>query len=131
MTFGVGYGSDVIRVRSIIREVIDGNEHIIKEDPTRPIVRFDAMAESSLDFFVLVWIDDRANRFDVQDYMNTEIYRRFTEAGIEIPFPQRTVHVRMEGGERSERIFVPPEIEDLARERDADDRGAHANRTKS
>ncbi|HKZ98393.1 MAG TPA: mechanosensitive ion channel family protein [Thermoplasmata archaeon] len=131
MTFGVGYGSDVIRVRSIIREVIDGNEHISKEDPTKPIVRFDAMAESSLDFFVLVWIDDRANRFDVQDYMNTEIYRRFTEAGIEIPFPQRTVHVRMEGGERSERIFVPPEIEDLARERDADDRGAHANRTKS
>lgn len=133
MTFGVGYGSDVTRVKSIIREVIDGSDHIVKEDPLKPIVRFDAMAESSLNFFVLVWIDDRANRFDVQDHLNTELYQRFTEAGIEIPFPQRTVHVRLEGGDRRERVFVPPEIEELAR----DDRAAEEpegqadNRTRS
>jgi hypothetical protein len=31
------------------------------------------MSESSLDFFVLVWIDDRAHRFEVHDYLNTRI----------------------------------------------------------
>lgn len=96
MTFGVGNGSDIAKVRRIIRDVIAGNPHILQEAPTTPIVRFDAMADSALNFFVLVWIDDRANRFDVIDYLNTEPYTRFTEEEVEIPFPQRTVHLRIE-----------------------------------
>jgi small-conductance mechanosensitive channel len=117
-TFNVAYGSDVNTVKRILREVLAGNEHIIQEDPLRPIVRFDAMSDSSLDFFVLVWIDDRANRFDVLDYLNTEIYNRFNAAGIEIPFPQRTVHMRFEG---SRPEVPPPDVERLLREADPGD----------
>lgn len=112
MTFGVGYGSDIMKVKRIIREVIAGNPHIIQEAPTKPIVRFDAMAESALNFFVLVWIDDRRNRFDVIDYLNTELYTRFTEEGVEIPFPQRTVHVRFE-----DRGSAPVDLQEILRER--------------
>ena len=109
-TFNVGYGSDIGKVKKIIKEVIDANPHILKEEPLQPIIRFDAMSESSLDFFVLVWLDSRDNRFVVTDYLNTEIYRRFNEAGIEIPFPQRTVHVRLDNGALPERKTVPPDI---------------------
>lgn len=95
MTVGVAYGSDPEKVKSIIRDIIGKNEVIINDNPDlTPIVRFDKLGESSLDFFILVWIKDRAKRFDVQDYLNTNIYKRFNEAKIEIPFPQRMVHIR-------------------------------------
>lgn len=109
-TFNVAYGSDPATVKRILGEVIAANKDIIQEDPLRPIVRFDAMGESSLDFFVLVWIEDRAKRFDVTDYLNSEIYRRFNKAGIEIPFPQRTVHLRTDG-----QLSVPLDIQEIAR----------------
>jgi small-conductance mechanosensitive channel len=34
----------------------------------------------------------------VVDYLNTEIYRRFNEEGIDIPFPQRTVWMKKDEG---------------------------------
>lgn len=110
-TFNVAYGSDIAKVRNIISEVIDANPHILKDELLKPIIRFDAMSESSLDFFVLVWLDSRDNRFAVTDYLNTEIYRRFNEAGIEIPFPQRTVHVRLENEALPESKTVPLDID--------------------
>ncbi|MCI0479526.1 mechanosensitive ion channel, partial [Candidatus Uhrbacteria bacterium] len=98
-TYGVGYGSDVKKVKQIILGVINDNPSIVKDasNPDQmPIVRFDEMGDSSLNFYVMVWLDDRANRFKVTDYMNTEIYQRLTAAGIEIPFPARTVYLRTE-----------------------------------
>ena len=35
-------------------------------------------------------------RVNIMDYLNTEIYKRFNEEGIEIPFPQRVVHMKKE-----------------------------------
>jgi small-conductance mechanosensitive channel len=101
MTFGVAYGSNPEKIKKIIREVIDGCEYILKDNPDlKPIVRFETMAESSINFFVLVWVTDRKYRFDVNDYLNTNVYRRFNEEGIEIPFPQRVVHLREEKSEK-------------------------------
>ena len=110
-TFNVAYGSDIGRVRKIISEVIEANPHILREEPMKPVIRFDAMSESSLDFFILVWLDSRDNRFAVTDYLNTEIYRRFNEAGIEIPFPQRTVHLRLANETLPESKTIPLDIE--------------------
>jgi len=112
-TFNVAYGSDVGKVRRIITDVINENPHIVHEEPLKPIIRFDAMSESSLDFFVLVWLDSRDSRFAVTDYLNTEIYNRFNDAGIEIPFPQRTVHVRIDKGEPGD-WTAPLDIERIA-----------------
>jgi MscS family membrane protein len=109
-TFNVAYGSDVGKVRKIITDVINANPHIVHEGPLKPIIRFDAMSESSLDFFVLIWLDSRDSRFPVTDYLNTEIYNRFNDAGIEIPFPQRTVHVRIDEDQSDDKT-APLDIE--------------------
>lgn len=104
MTFGAAYGSDPDKVKKVIREVLNGCEYIIKDDPgLKPIVRFEEMADSSMDFFVLAWLTDRKYRFDVKDYLNTNIYRRFDEEGIEIPFPQMDVHMDAINGKLDEK----------------------------
>lgn len=99
MTFGVAYGSDLEKVKKIIREVLNGCEYIIRDNPDmKPIIRFEEMAEYSINFFVMAWLTDRKYRFDVKDYLNTNIYHRFNEEGIEIPYPQQVVHLREEKG---------------------------------
>jgi small-conductance mechanosensitive channel len=98
-TVGVAYGTDSQKVKKILREVIMANEDIVTEDEDfKPIIRFEEMADSSINFFILVWVKDRDKRHDVGDYLNTEIYRRFNKEGIEIPFPQRVIHVKEEKG---------------------------------
>jgi MscS family membrane protein len=96
MKFSAGYGSDAAQVKALIADVINRCPNIVKQDPFKPIVRFDAMADSSLVFFVLVWVDHRDSRFDVQDFLNSEVYKAFGAAGVEIPFPQRTVHLMVD-----------------------------------
>ncbi|WP_455391664.1 mechanosensitive ion channel domain-containing protein [[Eubacterium] cellulosolvens] len=99
-TFTVAYGSDTKKVKKVIREVIEANPDIVTDDEDlKPIIRFDEMAESSINFFILVWIKDRDERFNIMDYLNTEIYRRFNEEGIEIPYPQRVVHLKEKKGD--------------------------------
>ncbi|UCF07846.1 MAG: mechanosensitive ion channel [Thermoplasmata archaeon] len=96
-TIGVAYGSDVQKIKSILAEIFRGNPHIITDDESQaPDIRFDELGESSIDFFIQVIVDDRANKLGVIDYLNTEIYRRFNEEGIEIPFPQRVVYMKRE-----------------------------------
>ncbi len=93
-TIGVAYGTDAEKTKKIIHEVLAANPHVITDDEKlKPIVRFNELSESSIDFFIQVHVDDRKNKMSVVDYLNTEIYKRFNEEGIEIPFPQRVVHV--------------------------------------
>jgi small-conductance mechanosensitive channel len=52
------------------------------------------MANSGLDFQLLVWIDDPSRKGLVIDRLNKIVYKAFYEHGIEIPFPQRDIHIR-------------------------------------
>jgi MscS family membrane protein len=89
---GVAYGSDVDRVRAVLLEVASGHEELCS-DP-EPRVRFRSFGDSGLDFELLVWIDEPGHRGLIQDALNTEVYKAFGEAGIEIPYPKRDVYVR-------------------------------------
>ncbi len=61
-------------------------------DPA-PRVRFVEMGDSALIFRVQGWIDEPALRGSCVDGLNTAIYKALGQADIEIPFPQRVVHV--------------------------------------
>lgn len=88
---GVAYGSDVDQVRAVLLRVADA-ESAVNRSP-EPRVRFRAFGDSSLDFELLAWIDHPARRGLVTDKLNTAVYKAFLAEGIQIPFPQRDVHL--------------------------------------
>jgi small-conductance mechanosensitive channel len=88
---GVAYGSDIDLVQEVLLGVARGNDNII-EDP-EPRVRFRSYGDSALNFELLGWAKEPALRGKTVHEMNCEIYRRFKEHGIAIPFPQRDVHL--------------------------------------
>ena len=91
ISVGVAYGSDVDRVKAVLYQAARSVESVV-HDP-EPRVRFVEMGDSALIFRVQSWIDEPAQRGMCVDGLNTAIYKALGEADIEIPFPQRVVHV--------------------------------------
>ena len=89
---GVAYGSDVQRVLEILLEAARVHPAVVPEPA--PMALFTGFGESSLDFEMRIWIGDIDKRLIAKSAVLAEIDRRFREAGIEIPFPQRDLHLR-------------------------------------
>jgi small-conductance mechanosensitive channel len=90
---GVSYKEDPENVRSILLEIARDNPGVLKS-PT-PDVLFSEYAESAMIFNLRVWTREYINRPGVlKSQLYYEIARRFREKGIEIPFPQRDVHIK-------------------------------------
>jgi len=90
---GVAYGSDVNKVREALIAAGQGNPHVLR-DP-EPSVFLTQFGDSALDFELVVWSSEmshRPSRF--RSDLNFAIEEKFREAGIEIPFPQRALHIR-------------------------------------
>jgi small-conductance mechanosensitive channel len=88
---GVAYGSDLDKVKKILMEVAMDHEKVVNETGFEPVVRFTNFGESSLNFILLVWIDDVMQQWAVLSDLHSEIDHRFRKEGVTIPFPQRTV----------------------------------------
>jgi small-conductance mechanosensitive channel len=88
----VAYGSDIDRVREILIGAARSVKHVV--DKPAPRVRFRAMGDSALLFRLMCWIDEPVMRGRTIDGLNTAVYRMLTAERINIPFPQREVHVR-------------------------------------
>jgi len=89
---GVAHGSDMEKVKRILGDILTENTMVLK-DPVWGIW-FTEFTDSSLTVSVRYWISDYHTKADVMDQINMEIKRRFEKEGIEIPFPQRDVHIR-------------------------------------
>jgi small-conductance mechanosensitive channel len=89
---GVAYGSDLDHVIDTLQKVAEENANILSNP--EPRVRFRLFGDSSLNFELLGWIADPANGGRVRHELNCAVYRAFNEEGIQIPFPQRDLHVR-------------------------------------
>jgi small-conductance mechanosensitive channel len=89
---GVAYGTDPERVIALLEGVVQARPEVLKAPP--PTVVFDRLGESSLDFLVRAWAPDFDSARDLQGQLLLDIHRVLREAGIEIPFPQRDLHLR-------------------------------------
>lgn len=89
---GVAYGSDIDHVIETLEKVAADHADVLKIPAPR--VRFRAFGDSSLNFELLGWIARPVDRGRVAHDLNCAIYKAFKESGIEIPFPQRDLHVR-------------------------------------
>jgi small-conductance mechanosensitive channel len=88
---GVAYGSDIDRVHEVLLEAARSVASVV--DHPEPYVRFIEMGDSALLFRVQGWIDEPALRGRCIDGLNSAIYKALGVANIEIPFPQRVVHL--------------------------------------
>ncbi|MBW2408500.1 MAG: mechanosensitive ion channel [Deltaproteobacteria bacterium] len=88
---GVAYGSDVNKVEEILLSLAKGN-NLVAMVP-EPRVRFRTFGDSSLEFELLCWAFRPQDKGRLIHALNHQIYNAFAAAGIQIPFPQRDVHV--------------------------------------
>lgn len=89
ITVGVAYGSDVERVKELLVATALEVDDVLR-DPA-PEAYFVAFGDSSLTMSLFFWVEEYGVLFGTTDKINSLIMRRFTEQGIEIPFPVRTV----------------------------------------
>jgi small-conductance mechanosensitive channel len=104
---GVAYGSDVETVMRVLMAVAMDEPKVLK-DP-QPRVLFLNFGESSLDFELRVRIADFDDRFTTRSALIREIDRRFRAEGVEIPFPQRDLHLRSVAGKAADRLKGGPQ----------------------
>jgi small-conductance mechanosensitive channel len=89
---GVAYGTDPERVLALLEGVARSHSDVLT-DPA-PQVLFTGFGESSLDFELRAWTALFDNWVVTQSQLGVAVARALEEAGIEIPFPQRDVHLR-------------------------------------
>ena len=90
MVVGVSYDADLKEVRSILTDIVNKDGRILK-DP-EPLIVVGELADSSVNFFVRVWVNS-ADYWGVYFDANETVKLRMDEAGIGIPYPQRDVHL--------------------------------------
>jgi small-conductance mechanosensitive channel len=89
---GVSYGSDLELVLKSLKEVALENPKVMK-DP-EPDVLLRDFGDSSWNMRLRLWIDNPQGHHQIRSDINCAIVRKFREKGIEIPFPQRDLHIR-------------------------------------
>jgi small-conductance mechanosensitive channel len=89
---GVKYGTDMRQVLSILEQVANDHPEVVETPP--PSAIFTDFGDSSLNFDLRVWVKDVMVRFKVRSQIGIAIVDEFHAAGIEIPFPQRDLHLR-------------------------------------
>lgn len=89
---GVAYGSDVDKVQDVLSQVAENNPRVV-DDPA-PAVFCVGLGDSSIDFEVRVFIQDLLDYMPLAHELHASITRELREAGVQIPFPQRDIHVR-------------------------------------
>ncbi len=93
LPLGVSYGSDPEKVREILLSVAASHSDVLS-DP-KPDVIFRDFGDSSLDFELRVWTTRRVQTPQIlKSDLYFLIFRAFRENGIEIPFPQRDLHLK-------------------------------------
>ena len=91
LSLGVAYGTDAARMVKLLAEVAGENPDVASEPA--PEAFFVGFGESSLDFQLRVWTDDpRWSR--LRSELGIALQQALRDAGIEVPYPQRDVHVR-------------------------------------
>lgn len=89
---GVDYSSDVKLVMELMEKAVKAQKEVLISPA--PVVRFEEYADSSLNFSVFFWCDEVFRVEIIKSQIRVRLYEYFKENNVEIPFPQRVVHMR-------------------------------------
>jgi len=89
---GVSYHSDLETVIRALREVAEESPSVLKNP--EPDVLFSGFGDSSWNMELRVWLEDPKKYYLTRSEINCAIVHKFRQYGIEIPYPQRDLHVR-------------------------------------
>jgi len=90
---GVSYNEDPEKIKDILLAVADDNSAVLKNP--EPDVVFIEFGDSSLNFNLRVWTTELIQKPHIlRSQLYFEIFKRFRKEGIEIPFPQRDLHIK-------------------------------------
>jgi potassium efflux system protein len=89
---GVAYASDLEKVSEALLEAARSVKEVLSEPAPR--VHFAEFGDSSLNFQIRLWINEPRDHARVRSAVNFAIERSFRKRDIEIPFPQRDLHLR-------------------------------------
>jgi len=89
MQIGVAYKEDLARVRAVLEDIADRNPLCLTEP--RPLFIFLGFGDSSINLQFSVWAR-REKYLDLRNTLSLEVKQAFDEAGIEIPFPHRSLY---------------------------------------
>src|SRR5665648_107323 len=90
---GVSYNEDPENIRTLLTQVANENPGVLRSP--EPYVLFDEFGDSSLNFNLLVWTAEYIDRPKIlKSELYYEIFRIFKEHQVEIPFPQRDIHLK-------------------------------------
>ena len=92
LSVGVAYGSNPNQVRSALLEAANSVPKVLISPA--PQVVFKGFGDNSLDFELLVWTDEPDKQFLLKSNLYFRLYEILSEQQIEIPFPQRDLHLR-------------------------------------
>ena len=108
LVVGVAYRTDLDRAQQVLQEAIDNVPGVVIPPPAT--VEFVEFNNSSIDFYVRYWhASDRPSLWAVRDRAGRAMKRALDAAGIEIPFPQRTLWFPEGLGDRLQQGEPPPD----------------------
>jgi potassium efflux system protein len=85
-----------VRAQAVLAETVRANPEVLKEPA--PSIYFMGFGDSSLDFEIRAYVDATNKRLRTMHELNTAMAAALADAGIEIPFPQRDLHIRSAEG---------------------------------
>ncbi|MBD3233421.1 MAG: mechanosensitive ion channel [candidate division Zixibacteria bacterium] len=89
---GVSYNSDLDLVMKALTEVVEGHSAVL-DDPKSDIL-FKSFGDSSWNMTLRCWLSGTQGYYQIRSELHEAIVRKFREYNIEIPYPQRDLHVR-------------------------------------
>ena len=91
---GVAYGTDPNKLMDLLLSLARSHREVLAYPA--PVALFLGFGESSLDFELRCWTDDFDGWIEIRSQLALELHCMLGDAGIEVPFPQRVLHVKSE-----------------------------------
>lgn len=95
LVVGISYDDDVDEALELIRSIVEGEPRVLT-DP-EPLLAVESLGDSSVNLLIRIWMKT-SDWWATQLDLRKQIKQKLDEAGFELPFPQRDVHIITEGG---------------------------------